>query len=466
VPFTDRFQLLDLKRDEGARTYEAREIATGRPVYVHLFADPFTPFNRALLAKLETLPEEERRRILDRGPHEGGLYLVTDRLAEYPGLREWLKAKNDDRPNSLNMAGAWQVKPIAPPPAVDQPPTPFDTAPLPTVEPSIVEPPPVSTLGNSGEQTLQMPAPAVDLPTIKSPVVKPVAANDTPAPPKEIPAPPASEPGEFTRQFAPPVLRPTPPPAAPPPKDPGEFTRLFAATPPKSAQPPTRPPTGEFTRQFQAPQRPGARAGEQSPPPPRAPAPPQQDAPGEFTQMLQAQRPGAPAPPANQLSQSGEFTRFFQSPMTPSAQQPQGAPLTPPRPPVPSKDAGEFTQVFGKGDMPSAPPPPAPAAPPNPASSNATQVFAAPRPLNTVPMAAQNTPAPPQQRAPGEYTQMFAKPASLTFGQAPAGPQSPRIPESAPVKRNKSLLPLLLVIGAAALLIAAAVIYLLMRHTT
>ena len=66
MPFTDRFQLLDLRRDEGARTFEAREIATGRPVFVHLFADHCT-IEPGFAAKVDTLPEEERHRIIDRG---------------------------------------------------------------------------------------------------------------------------------------------------------------------------------------------------------------------------------------------------------------------------------------------------------------------------------------------------------------------------------------------------------------
>jgi hypothetical protein len=359
VPFTDRFQLLDLKHDEGVRTYEAREIATGRPVFVHLFADCAAPLNRGLLAKIDALPEEERSRILDRGPHEGGVYLVTDRLAEYSGLQEWLKAKSD---KPLNAGGAWKIVLPAPDP-----------------------PAPVSPLGNSGERTLQMPIP-----------VQPPAAND---------------PGEFTRLFARPAAAPQP----------GEFTQLFAVP---------------------GPQRPAP-----------APAPP-----GEFTQMLQAQRPASPTPPAHQPSPDGEFTRFFQSPMTPSNPQPHAAPMTPLRPPAQPRDAGEFTQIFGRGDMPSPPPPPSPAS----ASANATQVFATPRPAP----AAQdlNRPmGPPIPQAPGEYTQMFAKPAPLTFGQAPSG--APRLAE-APIQRNESRLPLLLVLGAIVLLIIAILVYFLIRPPT
>jgi hypothetical protein len=182
--------------------------------------------------------------------------------------------------------------------------------------------------------------------------------------------------------------------------------------------------------------------------------------------MLQAQRPVAPKPPANQPSQSGEFARYFESPMTPQGSQPHSAPLAPPRPPSHPKDAGEFTQIFGRGDIPSPPPPQAPAAPPNPASANATQVFATPRPIHTMPLASpHNAPSalPQQPQAPGEYTQMFATPASLTFGQAPTGPPVARMPDPAPIKRNNSRLPLLLVVGAMVLLVLAIIVYFMMR---
>jgi hypothetical protein len=90
----DRFELLELRRDDGIQTFHAREIATARPVQVHLLSRK-TPENDALLSRLEHLPDAERRRIVDRGETEGVLYVVTDRLAGHPGFREWLTVKSD-----------------------------------------------------------------------------------------------------------------------------------------------------------------------------------------------------------------------------------------------------------------------------------------------------------------------------------------------------------------------------------
>ncbi len=485
MPLTDRFQLFDLKRDEGARSFEAREIATGRPVLVHLFADRTSPLNRALLAKMETLAPQERARIIDRGEHEGGVYIVTDRLAEYPGLREWLSQKDPDRAKDLSVAGAWQVPKL--PPAIPQMPAAnpdlddqlahlFDTVPRPIPEPVPgVGAPESPKLSNTSEHTLEIPFPpemrevkAPPPPAAPAPVLRPTPVKE-PAPPLAPPLPaPANEPGEFTRQFAPPVLRPAPAPPsiAPPPSapEPGEFTRQFVA--PQAQKAPE--PAGEFTKLFQ---RPNLTPKGPAPAPSPIPAPPPSSAqPGEFTQMLQAQRPSAPPPPVNKASQSGEFARYFESPMMPPSQGSQGSTpvFTPtPTPPQPPRGAGEFTQVFGRGDIPSPPPPPAPAAPPPSSSNNATQVFAAPRPAAPPPMSPVTSllhpspKAPPQ--GPGEYTRMFSAPAPLTLGQAQANPHGPRVPEARPPARNRSRLPMLLMIGGAVLLILAVIVYFVMR---
>jgi hypothetical protein len=454
VALTDRFQLFDLRRDEGARTFEAREIATGRPVLVHLFGDCTAPLNRALLTKLDALPEHERRRIIERGEHEGGVYVVTDRLVEYAGLREWLEQKPADAPKSLESASAWRMAPEKVS-IDDQLANMFDTAPRPMLEPSPTAPPPSPVLTTTGEATLKIPKP-VELP-------KP-------------PAQTANEPGEFTRQFAP-VLRPAPPPGPPPAAAaPGEFTSLFAARPVKDLPPKpeqtVKPeqPVGEFTKLFQTPPRPAAE------PPARVEAPgptktSSQD--GEFTRMLKAQRP-APAGPLAPAAKNNDFENYFQPSMAPPPTQPF-RPNIPPNIPPSGRTGrdGDFTQVFGPGSLPA--PPPQPIAPAV-SSSGATQVFRAPAPamvpgpppvMTSGPALGANAPVtsePARSQGPDDWGRMFETPAALTFGQEAVAPRGAQLPE-APVKlsRNSSRLPLLLIIGAAVLLIAALIVYLVMR---
>jgi hypothetical protein len=88
----ERYELLDLNRDIGVKTFEAREIATGRPVKVHLFEHPSAPLQAALLNAIDKLPDEQRQCIIERGKHEHTPYVVTDRLLGYAGLSEWVQA--------------------------------------------------------------------------------------------------------------------------------------------------------------------------------------------------------------------------------------------------------------------------------------------------------------------------------------------------------------------------------------
>jgi hypothetical protein len=89
----DRFELLELRRDDGIQTFHAREISTARPVQVHVFAMASAEDSMALLARINRLPDAERRRVIDRGVSQGKPYVVTDRLAGFASLREWLEAK-------------------------------------------------------------------------------------------------------------------------------------------------------------------------------------------------------------------------------------------------------------------------------------------------------------------------------------------------------------------------------------
>jgi hypothetical protein len=116
VALYERFELLALHRDDGVKTFHAREIATRRPVHVHLFSDPNAPQHAALLARLDRLPITERRRIIERGEVDGAPYVVTDRLVDQPGFREWLNAKALplELRKSLDQAGKWKVPEPAP----------------------------------------------------------------------------------------------------------------------------------------------------------------------------------------------------------------------------------------------------------------------------------------------------------------------------------------------------------------
>jgi hypothetical protein len=111
----ERFELLELRRDDGIQTYHARETTTSRPVQVHLFAEGQTRDTLALLAKVSHLPETDRRRVIDRGTFQGTPYVVTDRLAGFASLREWLDAKAKPTVDE-EFARLFQPDPVPEPP--------------------------------------------------------------------------------------------------------------------------------------------------------------------------------------------------------------------------------------------------------------------------------------------------------------------------------------------------------------
>nr|AUN37700.1 basic proline-rich protein [uncultured bacterium] len=170
MSFPDRFELLDLVREDGVQTFRARERATGRSVEVH-----FAPSAEAL-SGLDGM---------DRGTHEGKHYVVTTSAAP------------------LDSAGAWRIKPAE---QIAKP------APPPSPQPA------ADAAAGPGDftrmfQLRQAPEPMVE------PVAKPVQASQ------------AAQPGEFTRAFQKPVSAVSAPSSAasgnPQAGEPGEFTRMF-----------------------------------------------------------------------------------------------------------------------------------------------------------------------------------------------------------------------------------------------
>ncbi|MEQ1946078.1 MAG: hypothetical protein ABL995_02750 [Bryobacteraceae bacterium] len=90
MSFYDHYELLDLVRDDGVKTFRARQKAADRIVTIHLFSNPTAPIQAELLRKLRALPPVEAARIQDHGSHIGSLYFVTDDLADHGSLLEWL----------------------------------------------------------------------------------------------------------------------------------------------------------------------------------------------------------------------------------------------------------------------------------------------------------------------------------------------------------------------------------------
>ena len=423
MSFYSTYELIDLQRDDGIKTFSAREIATGRTVLVHLFTRPQSPEMQALLGMLAKLSDSAQAQILTQGDHEGTPYVVTIPITAYPSFRDWLVNERRAQPAPV------------PPPAPAAPKSPDDPFASLFKKPATpaTDPPPTHAATEDFRHLIETP-------TTKKPVMRPAppppestpegtrimstadferafeaqqkqpAAESKPVEPRPVGSKPSDAPGEFTRMFQAPAI----PVQAPPPRDePGEFTRMFQAPAVPVTPAPSQEDPGEFTRMFQT--LPSEVKPAPVPPAPVQPAPvmempkasPSPDA-GEFTRMFQTQpsrvmeTPKPSAPP--QQSDAGEFTRMFQA---------GGASPTPPPPPpapkpaaAPQPDVGEFTRMFNS--------PPPPAAPQQPAG-----------PLPAFPTPA----ATPRGEQPGEFTRMFEsplRPAPLPPTQGAADPYAGR----------------------------------------
>jgi len=470
----NKYELLDVvANDAESKTFQAREVATGRAVFVHIIFGGMVASHQEklldmVLHRLVDASAEKRRQILEVSDYKGMPYAVTDVLPGFRSLREWLEADRQpeappaagvtgERTDRFARTGKWAVPPLeagGAPPRRAAPLQDAETLQAPTPGPSPV---PAGPAGKEPGEFTRLFHAAVPSQAVTPPAVSPVA----PEPPR-----PAAEPDEFARLFgaaseAP--ATPAPPgasvgPAAPAKaQEPGEFTRIFQASPPVAPPSAAASPSqgaGEFARLFQAP--------------------------GTLAPPLGA-APDEPLPkPAVSGPQAGEFTRLFgavggaQAPASGappewmSQPQPHGLPQTPPVEPLRAPTTGtpqgdEFTRLFGSGAGPGSGLPGtsgAPIAPP-PRPGGATGLFSTP--AAPTPFAAQ-----PPSSGPGEYTRMFGTPPAPATSVEPQvrAPQPyavPPAPQPQPRPQPSSRL-LLIVFGALGLVAVLLIIFFLVKR--
>ncbi|MDE3167831.1 MAG: hypothetical protein KGN36_18670, partial [Acidobacteriota bacterium] len=115
------------------------EIASGRPVTIHLLAGGYGVENLSLFEKIAGLPQEYRVCFLETGEYQGIPYVVTDVIGKMP-LREWMgvierKRAERSAPDELTRVRVWKIPtwvqsgqghapeaPAAPPPVSSAPP--------------------------------------------------------------------------------------------------------------------------------------------------------------------------------------------------------------------------------------------------------------------------------------------------------------------------------------------------------
>ncbi|HTY61536.1 MAG TPA: hypothetical protein VMG30_04710 [Acidobacteriota bacterium] len=473
MSFDERYQLLELAGEDGAKTFVAKEIATGKKVTVFLFVGEQAHAQQDFLAKLREVDRAQFPELIDTGDNRGTIYVVTEPVGNLAELKTRLSrfhaAASEapaHKPGEFTKAGVWHVPAELKSAPAGSPKVSRESG---AVDMHAEEQTPAHSAAGSFTQMFQAPAAPIGEPAAELPIA--------PAPP-----PVESRPGSFTQMFqaapapigepAPEASKPpTPQPApAPAPSAPGSFTQMFQA----AAAPIGEPAPGAL-----------------KPPTPQPAPTPAPSAPGSFTQVFEAaaapigesvpqgsKASTPPVPPKQAQSGPGEFTRFFSAASSP-------APTPAPMPQKPESQ-GEFARVFGSGDRATVPPtsftgifgqPSSASAPKQsetihaskppqsfaPAAGEFTKIFgdssAEIPPLGPVAPLAESSPASPAASAPGEYTRMFSAqslPQELATEPVPAPTRMQETP--VPAKQPSKMIPVLIIVILVLLAVIAIIV--------
>src|SRR6266545_8302459 len=86
MSFYSQYELLEPLPGKTVKSFKARDLTSGRFVMVHLLVGEAA----ALESHLETLPQDKRAQIVDRGSNEGTPYVVTAPLPAGVSFEEWV----------------------------------------------------------------------------------------------------------------------------------------------------------------------------------------------------------------------------------------------------------------------------------------------------------------------------------------------------------------------------------------
>ena len=275
MSFDERYQLLELAGDEGAKTFVAQETSTGKKVTVFLFVGEQARAQADFIVQLRAVDRTRFPELIETGDNRGTPYVVTEPIGGLSELKNRLfplKAAPQEtqahKPGEFSKAGVWHV------PATFQS-APGEIAKVSRESSAADSHQTAQTSSHSapGSFTQMFQAPA-------APIGEPVPEPPKPPTPPAAPPPAQPAPGSFTQMFqapAAPIGEPVPEPPKPP-------------TPP-AAPPPAQPAPGSFTQMFQAP---AAPIGEPVPEPPKPPTPPAASPAGSVcTGFFHANVPGS-----------------------------------------------------------------------------------------------------------------------------------------------------------------------------
>lgn len=320
MSFYQKYDLERLIADGDAKTFRAKENATGQQVLLHLFNPGGEPILAAIKAKLGGAPGKPAWPLLEIGDFAGSPYAVTDVIEPFTTLRDWVATVS-----AGPLAGA-------PMPAAAQPvPTPVQESVRPVASPNARAQAPLNLDEQFSKRSEATPAPKI-----------------------------AQEPGEFTRLFEIPAEKAQVKPGVPqakqqPPSD--TFENMFGFSGEGRPQAESIPPAASAAQQRRTDTFENMFGGPQAQP--RPPAPPAARAAdprtGEFTRLFgrsplgeqinieeEQARAARAAPPENRPFQApGDFTRMF----GPEMQTPTPQPVQPVHRAVSETASGIFAPV-------------------------------------------------------------------------------------------------------------------------
>lgn len=454
--FNARYRLLKcVAVDEGIRSHNAQELATGRVVMVHL-ADAAGPDDvDRLRAMLTRLPGADKNRVLETATLPSGFAIVTEFLAGLTSFPSWLAARVT--PSELpsvaepRVAPPVEVAPAPVTPAVELAPPVAATPEAPAAPgaftqmfgaprvPSAASPWP-DTVGDlpqmlAQETPLLQQYPSLNttlggIPVQKAPIelVTPPAPMP-PAPPATAPAPPKTGPGDFTLMFSAPATAAPLPNALPPsPVAPAAWSPLGSAPPP-NVQPPAM------------------KLGIVTPPSFMA-------APAPWTPAPSAPAPFAPTPP----SPGNASPVFGSSPLFGSSAPASSAPVAP-LPITPS--ATPLSSGLGASPLSASP---LSASPAGGAYGLPPGVLSPPMfgQAGTTPLSPMGGIAPKPTAGPSDFTRLISQAAPPVVPPAPTPAAAKPAATAAPAKRAIPM-GLIVVINAVILLAVIVIVFVLRK---
>ena len=119
MDFYQKYELLDLLKDEGVKVFNARETATGRRITVFLFVGDQARLQADLLEQLRASQRPGRPDLLEVGDAQGTPFVATEPLGGLADLKRIAVAAPAGKPpDAFTKVGVWHIPgPTAPAPA-------------------------------------------------------------------------------------------------------------------------------------------------------------------------------------------------------------------------------------------------------------------------------------------------------------------------------------------------------------